>query len=639
MADRYLLESGAPDGYLLEDGTGVYLLEVPPASPVTQSGQVTPTNLIASISVQGGYSTVPNLLLTTLALFAANSQLVKREAVLQTQKPAPAVQAFQAPNLLTSTLGVQVVNLPPGHQQTDSSPAARYIEGTGPVRNGVLLDTVTAIQIPIGQQQTDSAPATPRVMLWDRGSNTLLFTTPPPGHQQLDSAPSVKRQSEDPQGSNLPLLAPAGQPIPVGGQETNNLVQTPPVTKDQWPNLLVTTLAVAQQPFPPGRQETDSAPPAQRIGSIVFARGVDPGPPAPASDPLPIGKQETDSAPVARQRLDMLQPANVLVSFPPPAVQVLPIGAQETLSAPYLQRNLIVDQPANLLGSAIGLQPIASAQSESLPTIRPQAVYVWLAPNVTINLPAVAQAIPPGEQRTDSAPAWNAPVQSYTAPNTLPYLPIITPIPQGQQHTDSAPYAIPTLRIVQPVNLLAQLPPPVAQAIPQGQQHTESAPYLPPRLNVDQPVNLLSIVRPIPIGRQWTASAPYAIPRLTIDQPRDSLAQFPPTVAQPLPIGKQKTETLSYAHPIARVHHNANVIIYKVAGVSVFTADSRERIGFSKENADIWRLGETPEGVSVRIGSDIGAPVDLTGIEEVQPQRIGGNTVRVSKWRIGKTKL
>ncbi len=27
MADRYLLESGSPDGYLLEDGTGVLVLE------------------------------------------------------------------------------------------------------------------------------------------------------------------------------------------------------------------------------------------------------------------------------------------------------------------------------------------------------------------------------------------------------------------------------------------------------------------------------------------------------------------------------------------------------------------------------------------------------------------------------------
>ena len=28
MADRYLLESGTPDGYLLEDGSGVLILEV-----------------------------------------------------------------------------------------------------------------------------------------------------------------------------------------------------------------------------------------------------------------------------------------------------------------------------------------------------------------------------------------------------------------------------------------------------------------------------------------------------------------------------------------------------------------------------------------------------------------------------------
>ena len=37
MADRYLLESGAPDGYLLEDGTGVMLLETPPAGRIMSS--------------------------------------------------------------------------------------------------------------------------------------------------------------------------------------------------------------------------------------------------------------------------------------------------------------------------------------------------------------------------------------------------------------------------------------------------------------------------------------------------------------------------------------------------------------------------------------------------------------------------
>lgn len=34
MADRILLESGAPDGYLLEDSSGVLLLE----GPVAQAG-------------------------------------------------------------------------------------------------------------------------------------------------------------------------------------------------------------------------------------------------------------------------------------------------------------------------------------------------------------------------------------------------------------------------------------------------------------------------------------------------------------------------------------------------------------------------------------------------------------------------
>lgn len=37
MADRYLLESGAPDGYLLEDGSGVLILEAADAAPQRQS--------------------------------------------------------------------------------------------------------------------------------------------------------------------------------------------------------------------------------------------------------------------------------------------------------------------------------------------------------------------------------------------------------------------------------------------------------------------------------------------------------------------------------------------------------------------------------------------------------------------------
>lgn len=50
MADRYLLESGAPDGYLLEDGTGVLLLDAPPvALDGTSTGTSTTTG---SLDVQ-----------------------------------------------------------------------------------------------------------------------------------------------------------------------------------------------------------------------------------------------------------------------------------------------------------------------------------------------------------------------------------------------------------------------------------------------------------------------------------------------------------------------------------------------------------------------------------------------------------
>lgn len=472
MADRYLLESGAPDGYLLEDGTGVYLLETPPASPVTQSGQIAQAGLIARPSIQGGYSTVPNLLVTTLAVVAATS--VMRGPLFQQAKQAPAVQAFQVPNLLTSTIGVQVVPIPPGKQQTSSAPSFSIGNEIDAPRNGVLLDTVTVVPIPPGKQRTESAPPTPSVLYWDKGSNTLLFTTPPAGEQRTENAPSVAQSQVSPSGSNLPLLAPAVQAIPQGKQGTDSApYAVPRLNVDQPPNVLAQFPPAAAQPLPPGKQETDSAPPAQRIGSIVFARGVDPGPPVPPVTEPPFGRQQTDGAPIWSEFIG-------------------------------------IDQPANLLGSAIGLQPIASAQSEWMPTLSPAPVYLWLAPNVTINLPSVAIPIPPGKQETDSAPAWNAPVQSYTAPNTLPFLPVLTSIPQGEQRTESAPYAPPRLNVDQPVNLLC-----IVQPLPVGRQHTDSAPaWNAPVQSYEAPNATLFIPPPgaLPPGQQWSASAPIVNP-------------------------------------------------------------------------------------------------------------------------------
>mgnify|MGYP000281682324 FL=1 len=227
----------------------------------------------------------------------------------------------------------------------------------------------------------------------------------------------------------------------------------------------------------------------------------------------------------------------MLVNFPPPPPQVAPVGKQETDSAPYLVRNLIVDQPENLLGSAIGLQPIASAQSEWMQPIAAPAVYSWLAPNATIRLTSVAQAIPAGQQHTDSAPSWNAPVQSFTAPNTLPFLPVLTPIPQGQQHTDSAPYAPPRLNVDQPENLLC-----VVQPLPIGQQHTDSAPaWNAPVQSFTAPVIIPPVIVPIPIGRQQTDSAPPLPPQVQGYEAPNATLFIPPPGA--LPPGSQHTDS------------------------------------------------------------------------------------------------
>lgn len=59
MADRLLLESGAPDGYLLEDGTGVILMQVPAADAPDVMVRVGTTATVTSPLFTSGVSTSP----------------------------------------------------------------------------------------------------------------------------------------------------------------------------------------------------------------------------------------------------------------------------------------------------------------------------------------------------------------------------------------------------------------------------------------------------------------------------------------------------------------------------------------------------------------------------------------------------
>ena len=78
MADRYLLESGAPDGYLLEDGTGVLLLE--PFTPATDTDDWWSGSALnfAAIAVVGA------------ATLLSSNTAIARTFVHQDEVPTPA---------------------------------------------------------------------------------------------------------------------------------------------------------------------------------------------------------------------------------------------------------------------------------------------------------------------------------------------------------------------------------------------------------------------------------------------------------------------------------------------------------------------------------------------------------------------
>lgn len=338
-------------------------------------------------SLQGGYITVPNLLLTTLALFAAAS--TQRNPVQFNPQPVQQVQALQFPNLVIRT--VSVVVAPVGSQQTASAPQgtrqqatdvprnilsqaaqfiasaqSEYLPPIGPAQvefwaqHNVTIRLPAVNPLPPGRQQLDSAPASQQVLFWDRGSNTLLFATPPAGRQQTDSAPPTQA-----------------------------------VKVDQPPNLLTTTLASTAVPIPPGAQRTESAPPIPAQVQGYEALNIL----ALARFPLPPGQQRTESAPPIPREVWHYQLPNATSLLATP----LPPGAQQTLSAPI---------------------PAPDVQS-------------YEAPNATLFIP-IAVPLPVGQQWTYSAPVWAVPIGMSVGwtipPDLLPPgvdHPPIVEIPQG----------------------------------------------------------------------------------------------------------------------------------------------------------------------------------------------------------------
>jgi len=102
VADRYLLESGAPDGYLLEDSSGVLLLEevVPTAAEAGTSQQVLRQNSIQyqSLAFIPGFGAGPEVI--TLDKWSTNSPTPSKLPTRQYPSPI-LVDTPAAPEVIT----------------------------------------------------------------------------------------------------------------------------------------------------------------------------------------------------------------------------------------------------------------------------------------------------------------------------------------------------------------------------------------------------------------------------------------------------------------------------------------------------------------------------------------------------------
>lgn len=148
MADRYLLESGAPDGYLLEDGSGVLLLEDQP--PFTYEEGFSDTGPVPHPArFRLNPLLVPNLLLTTLAVVATTDQ--PRNPLFANQRKAwPQITAPQViPNLLLTTLASAPppVEIDPFIYEILPTPQPKRNVNNFPIPN-LLITTLATVETP-----------------------------------------------------------------------------------------------------------------------------------------------------------------------------------------------------------------------------------------------------------------------------------------------------------------------------------------------------------------------------------------------------------------------------------------------------------------------------------------------------------
>lgn len=373
MADRYLLESSLVDGYLLEDGSGVLLLEVPTATVGSTYDSAPPyVDAKRRNALNSGFVTVAgSLLLTTLAVVAtAATRLPYAVPVLK----RPALQQDQVINRLP--LGATVTATPFVSEDTAWTLKAKFNQ-PDQVLNNLILSTVVT-PAPFVNEDT-SWTAKSKAQPPDQPPNTLLAGIP----QQMGARPVD--QPNPAQRAKFVLHETGYSHLALGIPQQPALRPTD-LTQTFKRQYLQVDQTQANTPTP-ASSTADTIHGEYRVP--VFARKylqveqVQPfAPYAPGAATAPFA-QDDQPAPLLRARW-LLHEAGQLgltLGIPPPAF--FPTDLAQLFKARYLQVDQVQPLVAFLTATAAPLLPTDLAQ-----TFKARYLQIEQLPAAALNLVA-----------------------------------------------------------------------------------------------------------------------------------------------------------------------------------------------------------------------------------------------------------
>lgn len=297
MADRYLLESSATDGYLLEDSSGVLLLEVAsdPPKPIDWPSA-------RHRRAKGFIDLAPNLLLTTLAVAAAATVLRGPIYSQPHERSAPQPDVF--PNLLVTTLAA-------------APEAAPFSQEDWPQRTQRAR---LSVEQPLNLLTSTLAPAAPVAAPFAQSDWPVTRRT---GRRDVEVAPNLLVSAQAP-FTQFDVLS-------VHGRLRREL--------DQPLNLLQTTLAPVEVAAPFAQREWDARYRQVTRFDVAWSQSLLQTTLTPTAQ-APFTQLDWPTARL-RGRLELVWTQNLLQSTLAPGVVAAPFVSVDFL---YVRHHLLHDE-------------------------------------------------------------------------------------------------------------------------------------------------------------------------------------------------------------------------------------------------------------------------------------------------------